>query len=129
MEFACSTVFFCGSRGGRRAQQEARFQARGYCEDRPVTIISNDSLQVLALAVPLDESLQAFLLPAIQQAFHTILKTFSENFRAAREVIAQDAPLLPHLVCREYQRHASDAHDQGQDDFQSRAHRDSSIQI
>jgi hypothetical protein len=55
------------------------------------------------------------------------LEAVGQDLRAAREIVAQDSPLVPYLVTGKNKRHATDAHDQGQDNFQSRAHLSSSI--
>src|SRR5215467_1063261 len=83
---------------------------------------------MLALRVPLDEAVEAALLALGKLPLDTFLEAVRQNFCAAREIITQDPPLVPHLVTGGDQRHATDAHDQGQDNFQSRAHPSSSIQ-
>jgi hypothetical protein len=83
---------------------------------------------MLALAIPLDETVQASLLAPAKFSLDAFLKAVGQDFRAAREIVAQVAPLVPDLVTSENKRHATDAHDQGQDNFQSRAHPSSSIQ-
>jgi len=72
--------------------------------------------------------LQVFFLAAIEQMFDTLPKTLREDFGPARQIITQDPTLVPDLITCENKRHGADAHDQGQDNFQSRAHLGSSIQ-
>src|SRR5438874_438686 len=62
------------------------------------------------------------LLAAAKLMFHAFLEALGQNFRTAREVVTQDAALVSYLVAGKEERHAGDAHDQGQDDFQGRAH-------
>src|ERR1700746_940214 len=85
-------------------------------------IVDRNSFEMLALAIALDEAVQVPLLAAAELMFHAFLEALGQNFRTAREVAAQDAPLASYLVAGKEERHAGDAHDQGQDDFQGRAH-------
>jgi len=77
-----------------------------------------------ALAEALTSDWQVTFLRALRQGLNVFLETSPRISGAAREVIAQHALLPPHLVCGEKQRYRCDADDQGQDDFQSRAHLD-----
>src|SRR5215469_403015 len=85
-------------------------------------IVDRNSFEMLALAIALDEAVQVPLLATAQLVFHAFLEALGQNFRTAREIAAQDAALVSHLVAGKEQRHAGDAHDQRQDDFQGRAH-------
>jgi len=91
-------------------------------------IVDSDSFEMFAFGIPLDEAVQASLLASAKFALDALLEAIGQDLRTAREIVAQDSPLVPYLITGENKRHAADAHDQGQDYFQSRAHLGSSIQ-
>ena len=104
-------------------ERQGRPQSRRNCQCVTRRIVNGDSFDALALPVTLHQALQVFFLAPLEQPFDAFLKAVGEDLCAAVEVIAQNSPLVPHLITSKEQRHTSDAHDQGQDDFQSRAHR------
>ncbi len=77
---------------------------------------------MFALAEALDEPLHVFFRPTVEQQLNAFLEAFAKNFSAAREVVAQQVFFRAHLVGGKKQGHHGDAYDQGQDNFQSRAH-------
>src|SRR5690242_3501628 len=91
-------------------------------------IIDGDSFKMFALSIPLNEAVQASLLAPAKFPLDALPEAIGQDFCAAGEIITQDAPLVPYLITGEDKRHGTDAHDQGQDNFQSRAHLSSSIQ-
>src|SRR5215469_176912 len=85
-------------------------------------VVDGNPFEMLAFAIALDQAVQVPIFAAAELTFHAFLQALGQNFCTAREVVAQDAPLVSDLVAGKEQRHAPDAHDQGQDDFQGRAH-------
>src|SRR5580692_2540130 len=81
---------------------------------------------MLALAESLYQTLQILVRSVIQKRFDTFLQGFAQDFRSPGQIASEDAPLGPHLVPREQRGNHRDAHDQGQDHFQGRAHQYSS---
>src|SRR5205823_13820402 len=79
-------------------------------------IVDGNSLEMLALAIALDQAVQAQLLAAAKLMFRAFLEALGQNFRTARGVVTQDAALVSYLVAGKEERHAGDAHDRGQDD-------------
>src|SRR5712692_1523151 len=77
---------------------------------------------MLALTEALDESLQAPVRRTLKQRLDAFLKTFTLNFGTPQEFVAEKVLFPAHLIGSKEQRHYGDAHDQGQDDFHSRAH-------
>src|SRR2546429_492701 len=121
-EFACPLIVMhgFGCRGG--VQWQIRLESRGKGQQMGGGIVDGNSLEMLALAIALDQAVQGPLLAAAQLMLHAFLEALGQNFRTAREVVTQDAALVSYLVAGKEERHAGDAHDQGQDDFQGRAH-------
>ena len=127
-EFAYSFILASCIRYSRGVQRQGRCKSRRNRQDMARSIVNRNPFQVLALCVTFHQALQVFFLAPVQHSFNTFLKAVREDFGAARKVIPQDAALVPDLVTGENKRHTGDAHDQGQDNFQSRAHLSSSIQ-
>src|SRR5215472_15110325 len=94
----------------------------------PCRVVDGNSFEMLALRIPLDEAVQASLLALCKLPLDALLETVRQDFHAAREIVAQISTLASYLITCEDKRHAADAHDEGQDNFQSRAHPSSLIQ-
>ena len=105
-----------------RPQFERGRQPGRNCQRAACAAVHRYTLQVFALDEALDQTLQVLVGPAVEQRLHAFLKTFAENRRPARKVVAQEAFFRAHLVGGKKQRHYGHAHNQGQDDFQSRTH-------
>src|SRR5689334_11826959 len=127
-KFAHPLVVVNGFRYGVKVQGQGWLEPWRYGKQMACRIVDGNSFAMLALPIPLHETVQASLLAPAQFPLDAFLETVRQALRPAREVVAQDSPLVPHLVSGENERHATDAHDQGQDNFQSRAHLGSSIQ-
>ena len=87
--------------------------------------MNDHPFQMLALAEAFDKPLQISFRRPLEKRFDAFLKVCSLNFRAVRKIVAKETFFCAYLICGKKQRHYGDAHDQGQDDFQSRAHQDS----
>src|SRR6266850_3059217 len=81
---------------------------------------------MFTLTEALDESLQVLPGCPVEQWLDALLQALRQHRGAPHEVVAQIALFRPDLISSVEQRHYCDADDQGQDDFQSRAHQDSS---
>src|SRR3981081_1678146 len=72
-----------------------------------VCVIDRYALQVFSLTEAVHQPLQIFLPPVVQQGFNAFLQTFTENFRAAGKVVAENTPFGAHLVTGKQQRNDS----------------------
>src|SRR5260370_12070336 len=106
----------------RRPRSEARCQPGCARQRGTRAVVYPHTLQMLALAKALNESLQAPLWRTLEQRLDAFLKTFTLNFSTPHEFVAQKVLFPAHLIGGKEQRHHGDANDQGQDDFHSRAH-------
>jgi hypothetical protein len=59
----------------------------------------------------------------IEERFRIFLQRLAQYLGPAGQVASEDPTLGPHLIPREKSGDDRDAHDQGQDHFQGRAHR------
>ena len=100
-EFAYTGVLLGGPSGSRWTHLEGRRETGSDRQHGGCFAVHRDAFQMLALTEALDETLQAFIRCAVEQRLHTLLETFTENFRAVRKVASQSALLRAHLVCRE----------------------------
>ena len=100
-KLACAGVLLCSASCRRRTHLETPGETGSDRQHGACVAVHSDAFQVFALTEALDETLQASIGCTVEQRLHTFLETFTENFRAARKVVAQIALLRPHLVCRE----------------------------
>ena len=100
-KFTYAGALLQGVSCSRWAHLEGRRETGSYRQRSSSRVVYSDAFQVFALSETLDEMLQVLLRRRLEQRLDAFLKTFAENFRPAREVIAQIALLRPHLVRRE----------------------------
>ena len=100
-KLACAGVLLCSASCRRRTHLETPGETGSDRQHGACFAVHHDAFQMLALTEALDETLQASIRCAVEQRLHTLLETFTENFRAVRKVASQSALLRAHLVCRE----------------------------
>ena len=86
-ELSIARIFFCRKCCGRRPRFKNCRQSR--CEGQRVTtrVIHAYALQVFALTETIDQPLQIFLSPVVEEGLHAFLQAFAKNFRATGEIV------------------------------------------
>src|SRR5208282_2806784 len=114
----------CIGRGGARA--ESVREARSNRQHGAEGIVDRDAEEMLALAKPLDDALEIFVVGASRERFETLLKALGEGGGAARQVVAQIAALRAHLVAGVKKGNADNADGERQHKLQCGAHAEAS---
>src|ERR1700719_2741638 len=105
-ELAVTNVAIGSIRGSSGPKLEERSKAGGHREGDAVRVVDGDAFQVFALAEAIYEALQTLVRELlVELRLDRFLEAFGENFRAARDVIAQNAAFGTDLVSGEKQRH------------------------
>src|SRR5579859_3280956 len=123
-EFAITGVAFRRMSGRGGAELEKGSEAGSNRHGHAIRVVDGNAFQVFTLAEPIHQALQVFVRQlAIKLRLDVLLQALSENFGAAREVVAQNAAFRAHLVGSEQKRNHNDADDERRNEFEGRAHR------
>jgi hypothetical protein len=122
-KFAITKAMAGGADSSRWPGLELSGEAGRTRENGPAGVVNGDPFQIFPLAEPFDRLLDASFGRWIEQRFNGIPKAGAENFRAIREIAAEDPSLGIHLIRGKEQAARGHAHNQRDHHFQSGAHR------
>jgi len=125
-ELTGTHIEFRGSIGGGGARAESVRKPWSDRQRGPEAIVDRNAEEMLALAKPLDDALEVFVVGASRKRFETLLKALGERGGAARQIIAEIAALRAHLVGGVKKGDANDTYGERQHKFQCGAHAEAS---